>query len=48
MKEEGRINDQNIKIEEVKKIKLNNYGESIVISDNERKYKLFSIKNKYN
>ena len=48
MKEEERINDQNIKIEEVKKIKLNNYGESIVISDNERKYKLFSIKNKYN
>jgi len=44
MKEEGRINDQNIKILEVKKIKLNNYGESLVMNDNENKYKIYSIK----
>lgn len=44
LKEETRIIDQNIKILEAKKINLNEYGESIVISDNENKYKIFSIK----
>ena len=44
MKEEGRINDQSIEILEVKKIKLNNYGESLVMHDNENKYKIYSIK----
>ena len=45
LKEETRIIDQYyVKISEAKKINLNNYGESIVISDNENKYKIFSIK----
>ena len=45
-KEEKRIIDGNIKILEAEKIKLNNYGESIVICDNENEYKIFSITNK--
>ena len=44
LKEEQRIIDGNIKILEVKAIKLNNIGESLVISDDESNYKVYSIK----
>jgi len=44
LKEEQRIIDGNIKISEVKAIKLNDFGESLVVSDEESYYKIFSIK----
>lgn len=45
LKEEQRIIDGNIKILEVKAIKINNIGESLVVCDNENSYKIYSIKN---
>ena len=44
LKEEQKIIDGNIKIFEARAIKLNNIGESLVISDEQSNYKIYSIK----